>query len=503
MKVLVRLAAEMAIKSDRIRARFLSRLIRNIQEALSSQGIRCYIKNQWTRLLIEVQDVDDSTQNGVISRNLSDILKRVFGISSFSIVTHECSADFNEIVKNGHEIYKENVRGRKFQVRSRRAGDKYPFTSIDINVALGDMLRKSGGIVDLTHPEVTVYLEIRQDRTYFFGEEIKGAGGYPLGVGGLAIALSSGGFDSVIAAWLVQKRGVAVDHVFCNLSDSAYEKSVLNVLKYLVEQWSYGSNPHVHIVDFKPIAQELYKKVRPSRLQVVLKRFFYRAAEMVAERMKADALITGEAIGQVSSQTIQNLRAIDQVSSLPVFRPVIGMDKDEIFAFARRIGTYELSSVIKEVCSLTTTPPVTECTEAFAIEEESKCDLSILEKVVNERKIINLRNLSLHDLIDDEISIPTVPQDAVVIDCRSEEDFAKGHYPGSQNILFRDLLLDSKLELPKEKTYVLYCPLGLKSAVAAQKLRKNGYEAYSLRGGFLGVQKNVGTPIASEISSFT
>ncbi len=476
MKILIRLAAEMAIKSDRIRAKFLNRLMRNIQEALSSQNIKHKIENHWSRLFIEV----DSSKIALTS----EILSRIFGISSCSPVEIECTGGLQEIVTIGTKHYSEVVKGKKFAVRTKRSGE-HPFNSLELNAALGQKLCEAGGTVDLDHPEVKVSLEVRPQATFFFSREIRGSGGFPIGVGGHALCLASGGFDSAVAAWLIQKRGVVVDHVFFNLADSAYERSVLSVLKFLCEQWSYGTSPRLHIVDFKPVVQEIVSKVKPGHLQVILKRLFYRAGEVIAHDIGADALITGEAIGQVSSQTLKNLRAIeDALTKLPVLRPLIGADKDEIFVMARKIGTFELSAVIREVCSLTSTyHPVTECSPESARKEERKCDLTILDNAINQRKIVMIKDLSLHDLVSDDLSIVNIPDKAEVIDCRSSEEFKRKHYPGSRHILFRDLLLDSKLVLPREKTYVLYCQVGLKSAVAAQKLRQNGYAAFSIRGG--------------------
>ncbi|MEJ2185682.1 MAG: THUMP domain-containing protein, partial [Gemmatimonadota bacterium] len=219
------------------------------------------------------------------------------------------------------------------------------------------LLPHSAG-VDLDHPDLVVRVEVRDDRAYLFGDRIDGAGGLPLGVEGRALGLISGGYDSAVAAWLLLKRGVNLDYVFCNLGGDAYERAVVQVAKVLADDWSYGSRPRLHVVDFGAPVDELRAKVKQSYWQVVLKRLMYRAASWIGEELGSGAIVTGEAMGQVSSQTLTNLRAIEPASSLPVFRPLLGFDKNEIIERAQHVGTAGLSEQVKEYCAIAPGRPV-------------------------------------------------------------------------------------------------------------------------------------------------
>jgi diphthamide synthase (EF-2-diphthine--ammonia ligase) len=236
--------------------------------------------------------------------------------------------------------------------------------------------------VDLSSPEVTASSRCGTRAAYLFSERVDGAGGLPLGVEGRAVALLSGGYDSAVAAWLLLKRGVALDYVFCNLGGDAYERAVVQVGKALADEWSYGTRPRLHVVDFGDVLQELKEKTRDAYWQVVLKRLMYRAACTVAAERGAGAIITGEAVGQVSSQTLPNLRAIETVATLPVLRPLIGFDKDEIIDRARSIGTAALSEQVKEYCAIAPGYPVTAARVERVDAEEGRMDLSVLDAAV-------------------------------------------------------------------------------------------------------------------------
>jgi thiamine biosynthesis protein ThiI len=467
--ILVRLSAELSTKARGTRKRFLRRLVENIRAAARSVGAEAHVDDQWMRLYVSSS-----------SPQVAEVLTRVPGISSFSRVEARVPAELDEIVRTGTELFADRVRGRTYAVRARRSGE-HPFSSKDLEIRLGAALNP-GARVDLTDPEVEVDVEVRERWAYFFSGRTPGLGGLPLAVEGRALCLLSGGFDSAVAAWLMLKRGVQLDYVFCNLAGDAYERSVVQVGKVLSDEWSHGTSPRLHVIDFGPPVDDLRAKSNPRYWQLLLKRLMYRAASRVAEELGADAVVTGEAIGQVSSQTLANLRALEGASEVPVFRPLLGFDKEEIIQHTRSIGTYELSARVKEYCAIAPGNPVTHATPEATEREEAKLDLEILWKVVGERRVLDLRAINSADLVEAYLYTERLPRDAVVVDIRGEPEWETWHYPGAVHHDPWELSAEPK-RLDEDRCYVLYCDAGLQAALLAEQLQKKGIEAYAFRGG--------------------
>ncbi len=465
MKALVRLSPDITTKAPRTRARFVRRLVANLRAALDAEGIPAEIERDHVRIYVDAPD-----------ERALPVLRRVFGVHSVSPCLEEPAGELDDLVRRGEELYADAVRGRRFAVRAR-VRDRVPYRGQDVNVALGAALARHGK-VDLTTPEITVSLEVRGGVVRWYTETVRGEGGLPLGVQGRAVVLLSGGFDSAVAAWLAMRRGVEIDLVFCRLGGEAHERAVFPIADLLALDWAAGSAPRLFVVPFEELAERLAADVIEPMRQLVLKRLMYRTAAAVARLVRAEAVVTGEALGQVSSQTLRNLRALGDADGLPVLRPLLAWSKEEIIALARRIGTHDLSAGVPEYCALVPRKPATGASVAALRREEEKVPFDPFAAVRAGRRVDLPHGMAGQD----ELAVTEIPEGAVVLDLREEEEARRLPLPGALRV---DPLALDRLD-PAEfagKTVVVACRRGLRSAWVAFELRRRGIDAFHLAGG--------------------
>lgn len=470
MLALVRIASEINMKSGRVKARFLRTLIRNMRAGLRTMGADAEFKECWSRIFVSYSDPA-----------VLGLLTRTFGVGSVSVVEHQCAPELAAMDAMVMQ-YVETVRGKTFRIKAKRTGVG-GFTSQELEQRLGAILRPHAMHVDLKNPDVSICVEVRPEGAFFYSEKIPGPGGLPLGVEGRALCLISGGFDSPVAAWLLMKRGVAVDFLFCNLSGDSYERSVLAVTHALVRQWAHGYQPKLFVANFNPIADALKQCVKPAFVQVVLKRAMYRVANLVADRLeRCPALITGEAMGQVSSQTLHNLAAIEGASERIVLRPLIGFEKEEIIQRTREIGTYVFSAGIKEICALVPKNNVVACTRESIQREENKLPEGLWDEAARTCHTWDVLATPDDAMVTEHLFVNEIPASARVLDCRPEHQYAAWHYPRAERWNMEDVLIHYHA-WDRNIPYVMYCPTGLQTAVAAEVMQRAGFTAHSFRGG--------------------
>jgi len=266
---------------------------------------------------------------------------------------------------------------------------------------------------------------------------------------------------------------------------------VTEVALVLARRWSYGSRPTLHVLDFQPVVEAMRRDVKPAYLQVVLKRLMYRAACAVAGETGADVIVTGEAVGQVSSQTLPNLRAIDEAADRPVLRPLLGFDKHEIIARSRAVGTHDLSSRVREYCALVPDHPVTASTPARARQQEQRLEPGLLADALAGRDRLDLRSLTAQEVVAANLFLDRVPEGATLVDIRSPEAYRAWHWPGAERA-DADEVDASAGDLDPEALYLLYCEQGTRSARLAERLQRRGLEAYSFRGGAPALRRRSG-----------
>lgn len=411
-----------------------------------------------------------------------EIVARVQGIHSLSIVDRHAWTTLEELAEIGERLFRERVKGRKFAVRARRSGSRrseIEFSSGEVENLLGARLLDASAGVDLDQPEITVRVDVNPEFADFYTDTRPGPGGLPLGVEGRGLALVSGGFDSAVASWLMLRRGVALDYLFFNLGGRAHRLGVLKVMRVIAEQWSYGTRPKLVEVDFRPVVEAIQEKVTARYWQVVLKRLMLQAAAEVAHKRGFPVLVTGEAVGQVSSQTIQNLKAIERGIDLPVLRPLITYNKDEIVDLSRQIGTFALSAKVGEYCAILPDRPATRAEVGTVAEETEEVDAAVLRQALAEPRIYKLRELEPSDLTTD-LEIDDLPEGAVVIDLRPRVDFDRWHPDGAVHLELNQAV-QAYPSFDSSRTYVTYCDLSLKSAHFAELMHDHGLDAHYIR----------------------
>ena len=325
---------EIGIKSDRVRSRYESTLVKNIEKALNFCEIPFdAVVRDFGRIFVQTRDLA-----------AAQTIARVFGVVSVSPV--QTYAATLEAMKDAalRIISPLLTQGKSFAIRARRTG-AHDYSSKDIGVVVGGAIEQATGApVRLTTPDVELFIEVRAERAYIYTEIIEGVGGLPLGTQGKVIALLSGGIDSPVAAWLMMKRGCTIIPLFFDcvpFSGDGGRERALAVVKALAV---WAGRP----LDFGIVQHganlDSFKGLAPRTTCVLCKRMMYRIAASIAKEEHAQGIVTGESIGQVASQTTKNLLAIDQASDVPVYRQLIGLDKTESVKKARSIGTYHLST---------------------------------------------------------------------------------------------------------------------------------------------------------------
>ncbi len=285
-------------------------------------------------------------------------LSRLFGVVGLSRAK-ACEKTPEAILETAKTyLHDDLMAARTFKVESKRSDKTFPLTSIQLSQYVGGELNEAFPHIqaDMHHPELTVHVEVRDFAAYVHGDPAPGAGGLPVGVGGKAVSLLSGGIDSPVASWMMAKRGVALEmvHFFSYPYTSPEAKDKVLTLAQLLTPWC--GRLTVHVVPFTRIQEQLRLHCPEALFTLLMRRFMMRISQRVAQRVGAHGLITGESLGQVASQTMEAMAVTGQVCSLPVFRPLVGMDKEEIIRVARKIGTFETSILPYEDCCTVFTP---------------------------------------------------------------------------------------------------------------------------------------------------
>ncbi|MCD4653449.1 tRNA 4-thiouridine(8) synthase ThiI [bacterium] len=461
---------EMLLKSKPVRRAFSQRLIYNLWDAIRHSGFSAdgtQIRREQAIVAVKTNDP-----------GVRDTIRRVFGITSIALVERIDTSSLQRIVEEGFEHFKDAITGKRFAVRCKRSGDTN-FKSRDVAIALGAALQPFSAGVDLTNPEITCRLDIHSDSVKFYADETPAYGGLPIGTQGKAIALISGGIDSPVAAWYGLKRGLEVHYLFCCLGGPLQHWGPTEAARLLASNWSYGYKPKLFIADFNELLHA-FRNLDGRYRNILLKRYLYRTADRLARRIGADAIITGEALGQVSSQTLSNLQTITQVTNRLIMRPLIGFDKTEIITRARDIGSLKISEKVPEYCNLAVNKPRTSSSPWELDKLEQELDPNIVERAVSNWETHYLRSMPAHSPPGDPI-LNHQPPDAWCVWIDNPE------IPGAPT---DDLIINETIDVLSIRKYIksfnrsgillFSCVKGTMSRDAALYAREKGLDAYRI-----------------------
>ncbi|WP_346838083.1 tRNA uracil 4-sulfurtransferase ThiI [Microbulbifer sp. SAOS-129_SWC] len=475
MHFVVKFFPEITIKSNPVRKRMSRQLADNLRALLKQVDDRIKVRKDWEKI-----DVIAPDAVAHLGERIEEVLAHTPGIANFARVSQFPLGDLQDIYEKTKAVWGEQLAGKTFCVRAKRTG-KHAFKSLDVEQFVGGGLNQhtDAAGVKLKNPDITVKLEIRHDKLYVIEQLHQGLGGFPLGTQDPVVSLVSGGFDSTVASYLTMKRGIRTHFVFFNLGGRQHELGVKEVAFYL---WNkYGASHRVKFVSvpFDEVVAEILERVDDSYMGVTLKRMMLRAASAVANELEVDALVTGEAIAQVSSQTLKNLSVIDRVTDTLVLRPLITSDKGDIIRTAREIGTEEFAANMPEYCGVISVKPTTRAKMEKVEKEELRFDFDILDRAIANRHMQNIDEV-MDDLEAEtpELKIVPEPGDAVVIDIRhpTEEEVDPLELEGTEVEAIPFYRLNTAFaEMDKDKRYLLYCARGVMSKLHASHLLDAGY----------------------------
>ena len=355
---------------------FVNTLENNIKAILD--GVNYKITKDRVRMYIESDNIP------VIVEKLS----KIFGIHGI-VVAHKVNNNVEEIKEKVLEII--DTTAKTFKINTKRAFKEFPIPSMEFNNIIGGFVLKNTNLkVDVHNPDIIIHIEIRQEGTFIYSNEIKGLGGYPVGIQGKGMLMLSGGIDSPVAGYLSLKRGVDLECLYFESPPHTSEAAKNKVIDLANIINKYSGNIKINIIHFTEIQEAIYKSVPDNYIITIMRRMMYRIAEQLAKKKKCKVIINGESIGQVASQTLTSMSVINAVTNMPVIRPVACLDKLEIIDLANKIGTYETSILPYEDCCTIFLPkhPVINPELQKCIEYEKRFDYESLIQTAIENVVV-------------------------------------------------------------------------------------------------------------------
>ncbi|MFZ7130358.1 tRNA uracil 4-sulfurtransferase ThiI [Avibacterium avium] len=474
MKFIIKLFPEIMIKSESVRKRFIKILTGNIRNILNKYDDTVAVVKHWDYIEVRSKNAENRAL-------LIELLGRIPGIHHFLEVEEKPFNSVQDIFQQTLQDVAPLLENKTFCVRVKRKG-KHDFSSLDVERYVGGGLNQhiASAKVKLSKPDVTVRIDIEDDKMMLVKARHTGLGGYPIGTQEDVLSLISGGFDSGVSSYMLIRRGSRVHYCFFNLGGAAHEIGVKQMAYHIWNRFSGSHKVRFVAINFEPVVAEILEKIDNGQMGVVLKRMMVRAASKVAERFGIQAIVTGEALGQVSSQTLTNLRLIDEAADALVLRPLITHDKEQIIVMAKEIGTDDIAKSMPEFCGVISKNPTVKAVREKILSEENHFDFSVLESAVQNAQYLDIRQIA--EQTEKEVvevdTISVLGENDIVIDIRSPEETDENplELAGQEVRLIPFYKLSTLFpDLDQSKNYVLYCDRGVMSKLQALYLKENGF----------------------------
>ena len=474
MKFIIKLFPEIMIKSDSVRKRFIKILTSNIRNVLLRETENVAVIRNWDFIEVRAKVAEEAPM-------VLDLLQRTPGIHHILEVEEYPFETMHDIFEKTLAQVRSQLEGKTFCVRVRRKG-KHEFRSLDVERYVGGGLNQhiESARVKLTQPDVTIRIDIEHDKMLLVKARHEGLGGYPIGTQEDVLSLISGGFDSGVSSYMLIRRGSRVHYCFFNLGGAAHEIGVKQMAYHIWSRYSTSHKVRFVAINFENVVGEILEKVDNGQMGVVLKRMMVRAASKVAQRFDIQAIVTGEALGQVSSQTLTNLRLIDKAADTLVLRPLITHDKEQIIAMAKTIGTDDIAKSMPEFCGVISKNPTVKAIESRILEEEGHFNFDVLEEAVQQAQYLDIREIA-QQTEQEVTSVETTSElgeNDVILDIRSPEETEESPFT-LEGVTVKVLpfykLSNQFGSLDQSKQYLLYCQRGVMSKLQALYLKENGF----------------------------
>ncbi|QFU23895.1 tRNA 4-thiouridine(8) synthase ThiI [Shewanella eurypsychrophilus] len=477
MKFIVKLFPEIMMKSKPVRMRFTKMLETNIRNVLKKVDESAKVKRDWDKIMVMVpSDRPDLVEA------FGERLACIPGIAHILQVNESTFESVDDIYQQTLVQYKDQLAGKTFCVRVKRSG-QHEFKSIEVERYVGGGLNQftEAKGVKLKNPDLTINLEIDRENLYLVVNRIPGLGGFPMATQEDVLSLISGGFDSGVSSYQFIKRGSRTHYCFFNLGGDQHEIGVKQVAYHLWQKYGESHKVKFISVPFDPVVTEILERIDNGQMGVILKRMMMRAAAKIARKMGIQALVTGEAMGQVSSQTLTNLNVIDRCTDQLILRPLIAMDKQDIINISRKIGTEDFAKSIPEYCGVISQKPTVKAVLSKVESEEEKFSEGLIDSIVEAAVVIDIREIakSVDKQIASTETVNVIDHNEVIIDVRSPEEEERDPLvvEGVEVKAIPFFRLATQFtELAKDKTYLLYCDRGVMSKLQALYLQEQGYE---------------------------